>query len=101
MVGARLQFFSTSCSSSCCPSIESACKASSSVMAEVYHLCVQPMTKFLVPLQCFVFISFSDPILNMNKEAREDHLDGKKWAAGRPGASSEQVSASEECALQR
>ncbi|KAH8948838.1 hypothetical protein BDL97_11G115800 [Sphagnum fallax] len=24
MVGARLQFFSTSCSSSCCPSIESA-----------------------------------------------------------------------------
>ncbi|CAM6069277.1 unnamed protein product [Sphagnum tenellum] len=33
MVGARLQFFSTSCSSSCCPSIESAWKASSSVMA--------------------------------------------------------------------
>jgi hypothetical protein len=36
-----------------------------------------------------------------NKEVRGDHLDGKKWAAGRPGASLEQVSASEECALQR
>jgi hypothetical protein len=36
-----------------------------------------------------------------NKEARGDHLDRKKWVAGRPGASSEQVSASEECALQR
>jgi hypothetical protein len=36
-----------------------------------------------------------------NKEARGDQLDGKKWAAGRPGASLEQVSASEECALQR
>jgi hypothetical protein len=33
MVGARLKVFPTSCSSSCCPSIESACKASSSVMA--------------------------------------------------------------------